>query len=600
MHCEIWQKQKNGHNWLFYRDPVGIIRADTADQVIPALLQIENLVEEKQHTAVGFIAYEASPAFDEALVTHPNTDQPLLWFALFNSSEEVTTFPDFNSSSRYNPEQVRWRPSLSEDAYLSKVEQIYRHLERGDTYQVNLSFRMQTELALDPCSLFAQLIATQQTPLATFINCNEFSVCSASPELFFELDGHTIITRPMKGTHARGRTQQEDLQYRQHLASSEKDRAENVMIVDMIRNDLARIADPGSVMPGPLFTVEKYPTIWQMTSTVCAHTERSVTDIFRALFPCASITGAPKSRTMKIIKELEDSPRGIYTGAIGSIAPDRSAHFNVAIRTAFLTHAEGEYGIGSGVIWDSNSENEYAECLLKSKILHTPGNDFQLLETLRWDPGQGYFLLELHLLRLLESAAYFDVSISKDEISTALRCYEQKLKGSTQKVRLLLSLTGELHLEHTRMEILSNPVRLRLAKSPMNPDNTFLYHKTTGRELYSIAASDTMTPEELPLFWNNQGQITESSIANVVINRNGELLTPPVSCGLLPGTYRSFLMDQGLIREAIIEKDSIRPDTQISLINSVREWIPAILVNTEDEMLPATSSAENSTSPRHV
>ena len=296
-------------------------------------------------------------------------------------------------------------------------------------------------LPSDPWNLFLRLVAAQDPPYGAFLDTGEWAICSASPELFFRLDGTRIQCRPMKGTAARGRTQAEDLAQAQALQASEKERAENVMIVDMVRHDLGRVAQAGSVKVARLFEVERYPTIWQMTSTVEAQTEAGLGEIFQALFPAASVTGAPKVRTMQIIADLEPLPRRLYTGAIGFFAPGRRAQFSVAIRTLLVNRKTGcaEYGVGSGITWDSNPEAEWQECRAKARILAPQSPAFSLLETMRWTLDEGYYLLEQHLARLQESALYFGFHLDLAALRLQLERLSSGLGKKPRRIRLLVS-----------------------------------------------------------------------------------------------------------------------------------------------------------------
>jgi para-aminobenzoate synthetase/4-amino-4-deoxychorismate lyase len=391
--------------------------------------------------------------------------------------------------------------------------------------------------------------------------------------LFFQLDDQTITCRPMKGTVKRGRTTFEDLEQSNWLKNSSKNRAENVMIVDMIRNDLGRIAKIGSVQVAELFQTERYPTLWQMTSTVSAQTHASVTDIFRGLFPCASITGAPKISTMKIIHDLEKTPRKIYTGSIGYLFPERKAKFNVAIRTALIDTGtrKAEYGLGGGIVWDSTSDDEYAEALLKARLLtEPPPPEFSLLETLLWTPEEGYFLLEKHIERLLDSAQYFDFAISGDEVDNHL---SKLAKGfvNAQRVRLLIDRQGNVRSEHISHQQIDQALKATLANLPVNSNDVFLFHKTTERSIYERARQNHPAMDDV-LLYNENGDLTEFTIGNLVVEQNGELLTPPITCGVLAGTFRAYLVESGTVRERTVPVQQLKDCTRIFRVNSVRKW----------------------------
>ena len=353
--------------WQKFQNPQQIIQANQLDEVLPALHAIETAVNQQNLYAVGFISYEASSAFDPALQTYPPTDFPLLWFGLFDSVQTITIPPPSQKGFQLGD----WQPSLDWETYQQGIAGIKQQIRAGNSYQVNYTFRYYAPFSGDPYQLFSALQSAQPTQYGAYLNIGDYAICSASPELFFTLDGRQFLSRPMKGTVARGNTPVQDQAQADWLRQSEKNRAENVMIVDMIRNDVGRVAEIGSVQVPALFTIESYPTVWQMTSTVTAQTEVRVSELFQALFPCASITGAPKVRTMEIIRDLEGLPRQIYTGTIGFIAPKRQVQFNVAIRTVLVDLNAGiaEYGVGGGIVWDSTAETEYEECHLKARLL---------------------------------------------------------------------------------------------------------------------------------------------------------------------------------------------------------------------------------------
>jgi para-aminobenzoate synthetase/4-amino-4-deoxychorismate lyase len=352
------------------------------------------------------------------------------------------------------------------------------------------------------------------------------------------------------------------------------------MIVDMIRNDMGRIAAIGSVQAPRLFEAERYPTLWQMTSTVTAESDVSLSQIMAALFPCASITGAPKVRTMQLIAELETTPRHIYTGAIGFITPRRQAQFNVAIRTVLIDKAtnQAEYGVGSGIVWDSISSDEYMECQLKARVLTQRRPSFSLLETMLWTPDEGYFLLPYHLGRLRDSAAYFAIPLDLVQIQQKLAIAAATLPSLPHKVRLLVAQDGAVSGQTTLLgrAASSKPIHLGLARAPMDSTNPFLYHKTTHRHVYDTARAARPEYDDV-LLWNERGEVTESTIANIIVQLDGRLVTPPVHCGLLPGVFRAWLLAQQKVQEEVITLDTLRQSHCIYLINSVRGWREAVL-----------------------
>ena len=568
--------------WLRFENPVRLLVAHTTGEVQSALRDLEHEVNTTGLFAAGFLSYEAAPAFDPALQVRPdNSGFPLLWFGLYPPPTESSSLPLSPPESKPPSPSPCWTASLSRDDYSGALARLKQYLFAGDTYQVNYTFRLSAPLPISPEVLFAELIAAQGAHYGAFVDTGSFAICSASPELFFRLDGDRLVCRPMKGTMSRGLTAAQDLQLADALRASAKNRAENVMIVDMIRNDMGRIAVPGTVEPHPLFEVERYPTLWQMVSTVAAQTHASVTDIMAALFPCASITGAPKPRTMEIIASEETTARRIYTGTIGYLGPGRQAQFNVAIRTVLIDKKaeRAEYGVGGGIVWDSETGNEYDECWLKSKILTTRRPNFDLLETLLWTPESGYFLLERHLGRLQESAGYFDIPVSLLEVRDALTAQGLAFTtGSSRRVRLLVSRTGSIAIESVPIDpaVSLTPVRVRLASSPIDHTNLFLYHKTTYRKVYEEAKSDGKDCDDV-LLWNTARELTESTIATLVVERDGKLLTPPARCGLLLGTYRAELLERGTIKESVIRVDELPRYGKLYLVNSVRKWRTATL-----------------------
>jgi para-aminobenzoate synthetase/4-amino-4-deoxychorismate lyase len=561
---------KDGTVWLHFTKPHRIITADRLQDVLPALREIEDLVAADNWHAAGFLSYESATAFDKAHQTRPPGVFPLLWFGLYPSPYEF----EFPSPNTPKP-ALSWSPTVERDEYNTAIERIRKFIAEGRTYQVNYTMRLKADFATDPWDFFLHL-AHGQNKHAAYIDTGRYVICSASPELFFEIEGETLTSMPMKGTTNRGRTTIEDREQAEWLKESEKNRAENVMIVDMIRNDMGRIANTGSVSVPELFTVEKYPSLWQMTSTVQAKTSASLPKILSALFPCASITGAPKVSTMRIIAELETTPRNIYTGSIGNIAPGRKAKFNVAIRTALIDResATAEYGVGGGIVWDSTSADEYEETLLKARVLTESQPQFSLLETMLWTPEAGFFLRQKHISRLLDSAEYFDFPASKVQVEE----YFDQIAFSFdahQRVRLLLDKHGRLSYEAKAFlppaEDGQVPLKVPLAKQPIHSGNVFLFHKTTHREMYNSARKDFANYEDALLF-NERGELTEFTLGNLVAELDGALYTPPVSCGLLAGTFRAYLLETGQIRERIIRLEEIRNCSKLFRVNSVRKW----------------------------
>ncbi len=558
--------------WLLFREPRAVLAAERLADVEPVLREVEAATDAGRWAA-GFLAYEAAPALDPALSARDGAGLPLAWWGLFEAPREV---PLTIRAPAETP-RLDWRPALSRRRYRRALEAIRGHIAAGDTYQVNFTFPLEAHFGEgdDPASLFAALAAAQQARYCAWVDTGRYAVCSASPELFFTLSGERIVSRPMKGTARRGRYPAEDEASAAALAASEKDSAENLMIVDMVRNDLGRIAVPGSVAVDELFTVETYPTVHQLTSAVSARTRASYLVVLRALFPAASITGAPKVATSRIIRALEAGPRGVYTGAIGFLGPRRRAQLNVAIRTVTVDRATGTaiYGTGGGIVWDSDPEAEYEECRAKARVLSAPAPEFALLETLLWRPGSGYFLLGRHLDRLAASARYFDFPLERAGVRERLERSAAAFAPVRHRVRLEARRDG-------RIEVAAEPSpctgrstwSLALDDRPVDASDPFLFHKTTHRRRYEEALARHPQADEVAL-WNARGELTESTRANLVLKLGGRWLTPPVSCGLLAGTYRAELLERGRIREQVMPIAALDEADEVLLINSVRGWI---------------------------
>jgi para-aminobenzoate synthetase / 4-amino-4-deoxychorismate lyase len=581
--------------WIRFRKLREIVEASCVAEVVAAAARVERLVEQEGLHAAGFIAYEAAPAFDTALRVRPPSGGPLLWFGIFEGVETMPT-PEGVVDRAVDPSAVTasdvvsstvsasplavdaWTPSVAPKQYRAAIHRIRDYIRDGDTYQVNYTYRLQAPFGADPGPFFLSLAGVEPPPFAAFVMTEDFAVASASPELFLDLREDRILSRPMKGTAPRGRTIGEDRERAAWLAASEKDRAENLMIVDMVRNDLGRIARTGTVTVEKLFSVEKYPTVWQMTSTVSARTDAGFLDLLRGTFPPASITGAPKARTMEIIAELEDTPRGIYTGALGFLSPGRRMQLNVAIRTAWIDRRsrKATYGVGGGIVWDSRPDLELEEARTKARILCRPQRDFSLLETLRWSPEEGYVLLDRHLARLADSVEYFSFAVDLDDVQAELQRLARGLPPLPHRVRLLVDRRGVAHAEAAVLEgaEVSMPRRACLATAPVDETDPFLYHKTTNRRVYDTAFANASGCNDV-ILWNARGEVTESCIANIVVEIDGRLVTPPVTCGLLPGTYRAQMLADGRVREEVVTMNALLASPRILLVNSVRGSVPA-------------------------
>lgn len=560
--------------WLNLTAPIETLCARKVTEVLPLLAQVEKQVAERDLTAVGFICYEAARAFDQALRTHDPGNLPPLMFGLFDSVEFLR---DDELPWALPAEPAKWQLEGSKEHYLNDIAAIRAEISQGNVYQINYTLPLRAS-GIEAWPLFSQI--ARDAEYAALIETEDFAIVSASPELFFRLDGSTLHCEPMKGTASRGLSAQADQAQAQWLAGSEKNQAENLMITDMVRNDLGRIAQPGSVRTSDLFKVSQHPTVWQMTSTVSCQTDASVSDILSHLFPGASITGAPKNASMALINTLEPQPREIYTGTIGLLEPGRKAQFNIAIRTAWIDQHRDTalYHAGGGIVWDSQPEAEFDELLTKTRILNrtTPLRDFELLETLLWEPHTGYYLLDEHLRRLADSARYFDFRCDPLIIADELMEYSRTLESQPLRIRLLLDHTGMSTIEHAPLPAaISGAVQLAVYPEAIDPQDPLLYHKTTARAVYECAQAWAPEGTEA-LLRNPTGLVTESPIANLVYQIDGNRYTPPLDNGLLPGTLRQVLLDDGSIRERALHEDELSNCEALWLINSLRGWREAV------------------------
>lgn len=572
--------------WLRFAHPCECLSIDHPAQVRPILERLRQATSQGLYAA-GYLAYEAAPGLDPAFDTHParkhDSDLPLGWFGLYESVQALDK-PPAPEAPEYQISP--WQTDLPREDYERIIERIRRYIVAGDTYQVNFTQPLTADFSGDPWALFLDLQRAQRGSHAAFIQAEDWAIASASPELFFAQSGDSLLARPMKGTAPRGLTNPEDETLANALAHCPKNRAENVMIVDLLRNDLGRVARPGSVHVNRLCHVERYETVLQMTSDIVAQTAADPADTFAALFPCGSITGAPKIHTMEIIRELETAPRGVYTGAIGWMGPGRQAVFNVAIRTIQLAHQpntpaekyKARFGVGGGITYDSTPHGEYEECLAKSSLLLERRPAFDLLETLRWEPRDGVFLLDRHLARLADTAHYFRYPCDEALIREKLAALTGDLPPVPHRLRLLLAEDGCVEIQAFELPSASQPQprRVALAAEPINVQSPFVRHKTTHRAVYEHALGTRPDCEDV-ILWNQRDEVTESCLANVVIQLDGHRWTPPRSCGLLAGTFRAQLLADGAIAERVITPDDLRRADRLWLINSVRGWTPAVL-----------------------
>ena len=567
-------------------EPVGVVEAMRPDEVLPALSAAEAAAARGLWVA-GFVAYEAAPGFDPSLVVanrspeDPFAKLPLAWFAMFERREE-TSLPEPREEAAASGDA--WRPSVDRAAYERAIGRIREHIAAGETYQINYTLRLHSEIHGNERGLYRDLCFAQRGAHAAYLSLGRYRICSASPELFFRVDGSTITTRPMKGTAPRGRWPAEDREQAERLMASDKDRAENAMIVDLLRNDLGRIALTGSVRWSEVFAAERYETVWQLTSTVTGELAHGngVPEIFRALFPSGSITGAPKVRSMEIISELEGAPRNVYCGAVGYLAPagaeGPTASFNVAIRTVLVDSETGtaEYGVGGGITWDSSAGAEYDETVAKARVLVSRRPPFDLLETMRRDPGGPIHELNEHLERLAGSAEYFGFALDVTALEAALARAGAEAEQPV-RVRLRLPRDGRFEIAVSHLDMTEDgPVQVEIDDVPVDPADPFLFHKTSLRTRYEEAAARHPDAADVILI-NLAGEVTESTIANLAIRIEDSWYTPPLSSGLLPGTGRAALLASGELRERVIRIDDLRAASAIELISSTRGRRPATL-----------------------
>jgi para-aminobenzoate synthetase/4-amino-4-deoxychorismate lyase len=619
-------------------DPLRVCVANQLDELPGLFAEIERAVA-SGHFAAGYFAYECGgffePTASSGTGSAQSSGQPLAWFGiyprpyLFDHRAGAFLEGDSPSLAQFQTAAVRESSreaklvcalTLAEEEYAQRIAEIHAWIRSGDVYQLNFTVPIQVNVTGSVASLYQQLRSLQPAPYGAFLHTqSNHRILSFSPELFFRLESSAetrrITTRPMKGTAPRGRTTGEDRVLADWLRNDPKNRAENVMIVDLLRNDLGRLCSFGSVRAGNLFALERYPTLWQMTSTIEGELRHEIgfQDIFRALFPCGSITGAPKIRAMQLVAQLEGRSRGVYTGAIGFFSKHESI-FNVAIRTLSLQGDKGTMGVGSGIVIDSKPDDEFRECLLKAKFLTRPANSssqpspesFSLVETLLW---RGEFpFIEMHLDRLQDSAHYFAFPFDRLQTKAALQAHGAELTGNlgapgldsetwetaekeegetpvpldrhSHKVRLLLNHDGSLRVTSEPIPASSTELlRVRFAAHPIDSHDPMYFHKTTSRPLYAEALNAaTAAGYDDALFLNERGEVTEGAIHNIFMEKDGRLLTPPVACGLLPGVHRRHILaTHPNAEERILTREDLRQADAIYLSNAVRGLRAAII-----------------------
>lgn len=576
---------RNGSAAVF-RNPSRVILAREPGDV-PAALSAMQRALDSGHYLAGYLSYELGYVLEPYLRDSlpPVRAVPLLWFAQF---EQPPAMLDAARAAALWPrERVYATPATFEwdrAAYRARFDSVMESIRAGDVYQANLSMRARFHLAGSPRALYGQLRSHAGVAHGAFVDDGERQLLSLSPELFFTIDARgTITARPMKGTARRDPDEARDRALRDGLSTSTKNRAENLMIVDLLRNDLGRIARNGSVEVPELFTVETYPTVHQMTSTVRATVAPAcgVTGILKALFPCGSVTGAPKIRSMQIIRGLETSPRGVYCGAIGMFAPDGSARFNVAIRTLVIADGEGELGAGGAIVSDSDPDQEYDECLLKADYFVESRRSLALLETMAYTGG-AWPRRHRHLQRMHDSAEALGIPFDMSGAVAALDAAVASGATSDQRVRLHLYESGRFKAEASAMPVHIEPLKLLVSPRRICSGDPLNRHKTDWRDAcrQALAWASAQGADEA-IFLNERGEISEGTFTNVFIERNRRLFTPPLSSGPLPGCLRAELLASGRCEEAVLTMADLQHADRIYLGNSLRGLIRAELRSTE-------------------
>ena len=576
--------ENNFISYLFI-NPVDAIKIHSIKEVPYLFLKIEEYLKQNYYLA-GYLCYEFGYHFEEVFSNlNVHLNYPVAWFGVYEKpivfnhltgkSENCSFAGDFEKGVLFDKFTLEnFGLSIPELEYVQKIEKIKDYIAKGDVYQINFTGKYKFKFSGSAIALYDSLKKKQNVSYSAFIGTEDLIILSLSPELFLRLEKDMITTKPMKGTARRGKTLDEDEVSKEALRGDEKNRAENLMIVDLLRNDVGRISKFGSVHVSELFSVEKYQTLLQMTSTVEGRIRENVNyyELFKAIFPGGSVTGAPKIRAMEIIHELEGEPRGIYTGAIGFISPERKAVFNIAIRTVVIQGDRGEMGTGGGIVWDSNTEAEYEECKLKANFLTTPLEEFELLETILW--SNEYFFLEKHLERLEKSANYFDYPFNGDSINSALKRELIKFeRGKKYRVRLMLNRYGHVHIECSLLgEGTHNSNLVMISNIRTNSNDLFLYHKTTKRDFYDSTYREALNRGFIEvIFMNEKDQITEGAISNIFMKKGENYYTPPVECGLLNGIYRQHLFETlPHVEEKILYLDDLRKADSLFICNSVR------------------------------
>ena len=546
-----------------FTQPIKELKTRNIEEVADLLAQVESY-QEQGYYVVGYVSYEAAPAFEEKLAVHkaPLLAEYLLYFTVHDSVETSPiplTYDEVDLPSN-------WQEVTSAEDYEKAIAQIHHHLRQGDTYQVNYTVQLKQDLSANPFAIYNRMVVEQEAGYNAYVEHDEMAVISMSPELFFEQNDRELITRPMKGTTKRGLTDQEDLDQAAWLEEDPKNRSENMMIVDLLRNDMNRLSEVGSEHVERLCQVEQYSTVWQMTSTIKSQVRSDVdlVEIFRSLFPCGSITGAPKIATMEIIKNLEPQARGVYCGTIGLLLPNGRRIFNVAIRTIQLHKGQAIYGVGGGITWDSTWESEYREVHQKAAVLYRKQVPFQLITTGKISQKHLLFKEE-HIDRLRNAGRYFAYPFNPENLLQRIdaecqACHVEK----DYRLRISISKSGDIDLCCQELTPLSPAFcQAQLCLQERSLQTPFTYFKTTYRPHLTVAKQEK-------IYHNENGELLETSIGNLILQIAGKLYTPPVNLGILPGIYRQHLLEKGKVEERVLTLKELAQAEAIYGCNAVR------------------------------
>jgi len=569
----------DNENYLSYYffNPVKTIKLVHPQGLNNFFKELENLT--KKYYVAGFFSYELGYLFEKIFNYKKSPQFPFALFCayekpiIFNHKTEKFVSGKFvipDVSFKYNLQNLRL--NISKKEYFQKIEKIKKYIYEGDIFQANFTVKYKFDFSGSALGLYLDLKNKQRVAYNVFAKLGDYYILSLSPELFFYKNKNYIKVKPMKGTIKRGRNIKEDKENARFLQNDEKNKSENVMIVDLLRNDLGKISEYGSVKVFKLFEIEKYDTLLQMTSTIVSKLKRNISlyDLIKNIFPSGSVTGAPKIRSMEIIKELEKEERKIYTGSIGFFTPDGKAKFNVAIRTILIHRNIGEMGVGGGIVYDSSAESEFNEAKLKALFLiKKPVKEFSLIETILYNKNFKY--LNLHLKRLKESAEYFGYTFDKKKILLKLKELTQQIKDNARyKVRILLNGTGDIKLNYEKIDNIPEKLRITISKYRTDSNNIFYFHKTTNRDLYNSELKEARRQGFFDIiFLNEKDEITEGAITNIYIRKDGLFYTPPLDCGLLNGIMRQLMIKKHRIKEKILKLNDLKQADEIYISNSI-------------------------------